>query len=93
MVCRPNRAGHDRVRRNRHQGEALLLLWVVAEATARWSAVPDVRAIVGVGLGAAVGALALAAKRVGHQAEPRATNGSENTSGAAEPGDAPPLTK
>jgi hypothetical protein len=72
-------------------GQALLLAWMVAEATARWSAMPAVRAIAGVGLGAAVGALALAAKRAGHRTERRDTNGLVRTDDCAEPDDASPL--
>jgi hypothetical protein len=64
-------------------GQALLLAWLVAAATARWSAVPAVRAVAGVGLLAAVGALALAAKRFGKPAERRDTNGSVNPGGPA----------
>jgi hypothetical protein len=43
-------------------GQALLLAWVAAEATARWSSEPAVRAITAVGLVAAVAALAWAGK-------------------------------
>jgi hypothetical protein len=70
-------------------GQALLLAWVIAEATEQWSAVPAVRAAAGVGLVAAVGALALAAKIFAKPTEPRDTNGSENTGDPAEPSAAP----
>jgi hypothetical protein len=42
---------------------ALGIAWGVAEATARWSAEPAVRAVLGVGLGAAGGGLTLLAAR------------------------------
>jgi hypothetical protein len=43
-------------------GQALLLAWMAAEGTARWSSEPVVRAITAVGLLAAVAALVWAAK-------------------------------
>src|SRR5262245_9961915 len=67
-------------------GQAVVLAWVVAEATGRWSSEPAVRALTGVGLFAAAGALALAAKRFGKPAERRDTNGSVNPAVATEPG-------
>jgi hypothetical protein len=66
-------------------GQALLLAWVVAEATERWSAVPGVRAIAGAALVAAIGALAVAAKVLGKPAEPRDMSGSEDASDRDEP--------
>jgi hypothetical protein len=42
---------------------ALGIAWGVAEATARWSAQPAVRAVLGVGLGAATGGLTLFAAK------------------------------
>jgi hypothetical protein len=70
-------------------GQALVLAWAVAEATGRWSSDPAVRAVTGVGLGAAAAALVLAARHFGMPAEPRDTNGSVNTGVAAGPDAAP----
>ena len=63
-------------------GPALLLAWLVAEATVQWSAVPAVRAALGGGSSAAATALALA---FGKPAGSRDTTGSENNQGTTEP--------
>jgi hypothetical protein len=68
---------------------ALGLAWVVAEASASWSAVPAVRALAAVGLLAAAGALAWAGRASGKPAEPRGADGSEGAGRPAEPGAAP----
>jgi hypothetical protein len=60
-------------------GQALLLAWVAAEATTRWSADPVVRAITAVGLLAAVAALVWAAKAFEKRAQSRPATGSGNT--------------
>src|SRR5262245_38114124 len=61
------------------------IAWGVAAATARWSAEPAVRAIIGVGLGAAGGGLALLAAKSRQAAERREASGSGSTGGLAEP--------
>jgi hypothetical protein len=55
-------------------GQALLLAWVAAEATTRWSSEPVVRAITAVGLLAAVAALVWAAKAFEKRAQSRDAN-------------------
>jgi hypothetical protein len=67
-------------------GQALLLAWSVAEATARWSSRPTVRAIAAVGLLAAAGGVALATKIFGKAARDAVHESSVNTGGPAEPG-------
>jgi hypothetical protein len=66
-------------------GSALGIAWGIAEATGRWSSEPAVRAIVGVGLGAAAAGMALLAAKSRTAAEPRETSGSESPGGSAEP--------
>jgi len=70
-------------------GIVLALAWVVAEATAEWSAWPAVRAVAGALLGAAGGGLALLGAKSRKAAEPRRANGSEDASGPAGPTVAP----
>lgn len=53
-------------------GQALLLAWMVAVATGRWSSEPAVRAAAGAGLLAAGMALVLVGKRFGKPAGPPA---------------------
>lgn len=50
-------------------GQALVLAWIVSEATPRWSADPTVRAIVGAGSIAAFGAIVWATKQLGKPAD------------------------
>ena len=65
-------------------GQAVILAWVVGEGTARLSSKPAVRAIAGVGLLAAVGAMVLANRKFGKPAAPQATNPSVNSDRADE---------
>ncbi len=68
-------------------GAAVLgLVWAIAEATGRWSSEPAVRAIFGLGFGAAGGGLALLHAKSRKAAERREANGSESSGGLAEPG-------
>src|SRR5262245_21423795 len=50
-------------------GPAVLLAWLVADATGRWSVEPIVRAMIGLALGAGGGGLALLAARSRKAAE------------------------
>jgi hypothetical protein len=70
-------------------GQALVLAWMAAEATGRWSSEPLARALAGVGLLAATGALLWVAKTFGKPAKAREANGSVDTVSPAEPGAAP----
>jgi hypothetical protein len=70
-------------------GTVLSLAWVVAEATERWSAVPALRAIVGVGMGAAAGGLAWLYAKSRQPAELREGREPDSSGGPAEPGASP----
>jgi hypothetical protein len=71
-------------------GAAVLgIAWAVAEGTGRWSSEPAVRAIFGVGLGAAGGGLAWLYATSRKTSDWRETSGSKSTGGLAEPGSAP----
>ena len=70
-------------------GQALLLAWMAAEATQRWSADPVWRAIIAVGLIAGVIALGWAVKAFEKPAQSPDANGSLPSDVPAEPGTAP----
>jgi hypothetical protein len=67
-------------------GSALGIAWGIGAVTGQWSWGPAVRAIFGVGLGAAGGGLALLAARSRKAADPRATSVSESMGGLPGPG-------
>jgi hypothetical protein len=70
-------------------GAALGFAWVAAEGTGRWSSDPAVRAIIGIGLGAACGGLALLHAKSQKAVGPQETSDSASPGGLAEPGAAP----
>jgi hypothetical protein len=67
-------------------GQGLILAWVIAEATEKFSAVPAVRAGIGAALAAAGGGLIWLYAKSQRAAERRQATVVESTGGPAEPG-------